>query len=50
MLKRCDFFHDQEIEKLKKIALYSKRCQGSKGQIIVKEKDPITSLIVVVTG
>lgn len=50
MLKRCEFFHDQEIDKLKKMALYSKRCQGSKGQILVKEGDLLTHLIVVISG
>lgn len=36
VLKRCELFQGVEIEKLKKIALYCKRMQGSKGQILIK--------------
>jgi CRP-like cAMP-binding protein len=50
LLKHCDFFHTQEIEKLKRIALYSRRCLAAKGQILVKEGDVLTHLIVVVSG
>lgn len=41
VLKKTEFFKTTEIEKLKKISLYSKRLQGTKGQILIKKGDEI---------
>ena len=49
-MKRCEFFREFEIEKLKKIALQSKRYNGLKGQILIKEGCALNYLILVLSG
>ena len=50
ILKQNEFFKELEIEKLKKIALYSKRYQLLKGQVILKESIVTQFLLLVISG
>ena len=50
ILKRCECFKDTEIDKLRRIALYSNRVQVPKGQVLVREGDIMPGLIVVISG